>query len=300
MTAVWYIGAGDRSISAAAWAAAGVAGAADTSWSAGNGWSLPASGFTSPQLTILAADGAFNINAADGPRPGPGGGGSIDQSPATQAFASSVAVSAVAAQAVLDKVRRRVDNNRLYRYERRERRLGPVTTDITSATAGVTADGTLTNSYAWPGLASGSGSRLLTAPEYDALAISPGPSYMASSFRSAGVNYLYAGYSPQTPKRSIRFMTDAPKVQVLLWNTLAPMTYQVFVDDAPFTLARRPTPAPCSTCRWCSRAAKYGRSRSRRRARSDLSRSRRTTRFGGRCRTSRRVCSRWATAIARP
>lgn len=74
MASVWYIGQADsRTITAAQWAAAGVAGASDTTWNAANGWSIPTTSFTAAQLTILNADGSFNTAAADGPRPGGGG-----------------------------------------------------------------------------------------------------------------------------------------------------------------------------------------------------------------------------------
>lgn len=71
MTSVWYIGgATSRTITAAEWAAAGVAGATTTTWNSANGWSIPRTSFTSQQLTILDADARFNTNAADGPRTG--------------------------------------------------------------------------------------------------------------------------------------------------------------------------------------------------------------------------------------
>lgn len=76
MAAVWYLGAGDRSITAAQWTAAGITGSpTDSVWNAANGWSIPAASFTSPQLTLLAADGGFNTAAADGPNTGRSAGG---------------------------------------------------------------------------------------------------------------------------------------------------------------------------------------------------------------------------------
>lgn len=74
MASVWYIGQADsRTITAAQWAAAGVAGASDTTWNAANGWSIPTTSFTAAQLTILGNDGSFNTAAPDGPRPGGSG-----------------------------------------------------------------------------------------------------------------------------------------------------------------------------------------------------------------------------------
>lgn len=71
MASVWFIGqANSRTITAAQWAAAGVAGAADTVWNKVNGYSIPAESFTGPQLAILDADGNFDVDAPDGPRPG--------------------------------------------------------------------------------------------------------------------------------------------------------------------------------------------------------------------------------------
>jgi hypothetical protein len=71
LSSVWYTGRSNvRAISDSQWAAAGVSGVADSQWDVTNGWSLPRSAFTTPQLAILDADGEFNTNAADGPRPG--------------------------------------------------------------------------------------------------------------------------------------------------------------------------------------------------------------------------------------
>lgn len=73
MASVWYIGPADsRTITAAQWAAAGIAGASDTVWNKANGWSLPQASLTAPQRAILDANGGFNTNAPDGPRPGSG------------------------------------------------------------------------------------------------------------------------------------------------------------------------------------------------------------------------------------
>lgn len=71
MTAVWYTGGADaRTISAAEWAAAGVAGASSVTWNLANGWSISTASFNLAQLSILAASTEFNVNGADGPRPG--------------------------------------------------------------------------------------------------------------------------------------------------------------------------------------------------------------------------------------
>lgn len=84
MASVWYIGKSDsRTITAAQWAAAGIAGASDSTWNAANGWSIPTTSFTAPQLTILSADGNFNIAGTDGPRP-PGLVGSGDDPAVTK------------------------------------------------------------------------------------------------------------------------------------------------------------------------------------------------------------------------
>jgi lysophospholipase L1-like esterase len=70
MASVWYTGRADtRTITAADWAAAGIVGGTDTVWNRGNGWSVPQSSLTVQQRAILDADGKFNTNAPDGPRP---------------------------------------------------------------------------------------------------------------------------------------------------------------------------------------------------------------------------------------
>lgn len=73
MTDVWFIGTGDRVITAADWANAGVAGSY-VSWNASNGWSLPTALFSVDQLDILDTDSNFLLGQS-GPRavptPGP-------------------------------------------------------------------------------------------------------------------------------------------------------------------------------------------------------------------------------------
>lgn len=70
MASVWYVGKSDaRTITAAQWTAAGIGGGATVTWDKTNGWSIPTTSFTAAQLTILGADGSFNIAGADGPRP---------------------------------------------------------------------------------------------------------------------------------------------------------------------------------------------------------------------------------------
>jgi len=67
MADVWYVGgAGSRTITAAQWAASGIAADAAT-WSAENGWSLPHSDFSTDQLAILDADDSFVLDQS-GPR----------------------------------------------------------------------------------------------------------------------------------------------------------------------------------------------------------------------------------------
>lgn len=69
MAAVWYLGtANSRTITSSQWAAVGAPGATAT-WDTSNGWSLPRSSFTPAQLSVLDADGGFETNAVDGPRP---------------------------------------------------------------------------------------------------------------------------------------------------------------------------------------------------------------------------------------
>lgn len=93
MASVWYLGgATSRTITDSEWAAAGVAGASTTTWNAANGYSIPTTSFTAAQLTILGADPRFNVEGADGPRPGstPAIAEVMDQSPKELGYAETV------------------------------------------------------------------------------------------------------------------------------------------------------------------------------------------------------------------
>jgi hypothetical protein len=242
MTAVWYIGSADtRSISTAEWQAAGITGTpAPAVWNAANGWSLPATGFTAPQLTLLAADGSFNVNGTDGVRPGSViTGTKPSQLPATQGYVDTKLAPLNKGQIFR--------HNELIRQAQRTRRLGPITTDITSVVTDVTDDATLTTSYQSPvsGISSGS-SRLMTQAEIDAcpIDISMMPAAGPATFNSSGFGYFFldTNFFPHgLVYRRYRFMTDSSKVQLLLYPLTTGMSYQLYVDDAPVV-----TPDPVS------------------------------------------------------
>lgn len=70
MASVWYVGPQtQRVITDTDWSGAGIV-APTVFWSKHNGWSIPQSQFTAPQLAILDADEGFWLGQADGPRPG--------------------------------------------------------------------------------------------------------------------------------------------------------------------------------------------------------------------------------------
>lgn len=144
--------------------------------------------------------------------------------------------------------------NALLRQHRRPNRLGPVTTDITSSAFNSTADATLTKVYSAPvsGIANNQ-ARALTPSEIAALAYDPGAG-RPQVYNVSGVGYV--GPTPGTAnidsqptwpliqQRSIRFMTDALKVDVILWNAFNSLyTYTIFVDGVPVSLTPT-TPSP--------------------------------------------------------
>lgn len=144
--------------------------------------------------------------------------------------------------------------NSLLRQHRRPYRLGPVTTDITSSVFNGTVDATLTKVYNAPvnGI-SNNQARALTQTEIAALPYDPGAG------RPQVVNINGLGYVGATPgsanidsqptwpfiqQRTIRFMTDAPKVDVVLWNGYnGSFSYTVFIDGVPVSLTPT-TPSP--------------------------------------------------------
>lgn len=70
MASVWYTGtASKRIITSEQWTLAGFT-QPDTVWSKANGYSIPESEFTAPELTFLGQQSGFQTGAADGPRPG--------------------------------------------------------------------------------------------------------------------------------------------------------------------------------------------------------------------------------------
>lgn len=70
MTSVWYTGlAVRRLITASDWARRGIS-AYDAEWKRSNGWSIPESEFTTPQLLVLESMDDFLLGAPDGPRDG--------------------------------------------------------------------------------------------------------------------------------------------------------------------------------------------------------------------------------------
>lgn len=86
---VWYVGVANvRAISAAAWANVGITGADERIWSEANGWSIPQSAFTQPQLDYLDSQVDFEVTPQDGDRPGPLDPGyrPPDETPATRAW----------------------------------------------------------------------------------------------------------------------------------------------------------------------------------------------------------------------
>jgi hypothetical protein len=253
MTAVWYTKPGDRNITAAQWAAAGIAGAADVSWDKTNGWSVPAASFTAPQLTLLAADGGFNTNAPDGPNTNrnssSGNTGGTVQATKADIDAALLQAATLDSGTPLARLLRAITHP-IRRMHLRPLRLGPVSTDITSAANNATADATLTQAYALPvtGLVDGQ-ARALTAAEVAALPFDPGQG-RPQVYRSGGIGYYMAvpgtanidlatqGQWPWIAQKNIRFMTDCDKVDVLLWALLGTSVsgYQVFIDGVPQSL----------------------------------------------------------------
>lgn len=139
------------------------------------------------------------------------------------------------------------DANAILRQHRRPYRLGPVATDFSSSTLDSTADATLTKYYTLPstGLSNGQ-ARAMTQAEIDALAIDPGQG-RPQTYLVSGFAYLvpFPGTSnidtqatwPLILQHSVRFMTDAPKVDIILWkNGSSAVSTMIFIDDSPIAL----------------------------------------------------------------
>ena len=251
MSAVWLLHPGDRIITAAQWAAAGVAGATDTTWNKANGWSIPASQFTAPQLAILAADGGFNTVAPDGAntnRTSFGNSGATVPASKADLDTAILKASTLDSGTPLAQMLHAVLNP-MRRQRRNDRRL-TVTTDITSFANSATPDATLTKSYTHPvtGL-SNAQARALTAAEIAALPYDPGQG-RPNVFLSGGVGYalpcpgtanidLVAQTQwPYIQQASRRMMFDGDKLDVVLYalTGVAVNSYMVFVDGAPASL----------------------------------------------------------------
>lgn len=253
MTAVWYNKPGDRTITAAQWTAAGITGSpTDTVWNAANGWSVPAASLTGPQITLLAADVGFNTTAADGPNTGRTASGLPSGDViATQAYvdAKAAAGATYGSSSPISKLLSNVLNPLRRQHFRSGRSTGPVTTDITSFASTSTADATLTRSYSTSptGLTNGQ-LRLMTANEIAALPYDPGQGRQ-NLLNSAGTGYVSSYVSsnnidgaatfPFIPQRTIRFMTDSDKVDVLAYapSGVTGQTFMLYIDGVPAMLA---------------------------------------------------------------
>lgn len=122
--------------------------------------------------------------------------------------------------------------NAISRQDRRERRLGPVTTDITSLVTTTTPDGTITRN--WPVVVNNAAT--------DAYC----DFGQGGQWTITGSYWAYPNLPKSFQQHSIRFMSDAPKLAIALWNSLTYCAYQVFVDNAPVSLT--PTALPSGTC----------------------------------------------------
>lgn len=259
MTAVHYVGSGDaRTITGAQWTAAGITGSpADTTWNKANGWSIPAASFTALQLAILAADNSFNVNGADGPRPG-ATGTALDASSGDMPRALFDSINA-GIQAFIKK--QKGSNGPLHRQRNNFRRLGPITTDISTATNTTGHDATLTKSYTTPvtGLTSGQ-VRKMTDAEYAAAVYNqlPNTNKNPRIWNNSGIGYVMPCPStlsidetyqfPNITQQRFETMTDAPKIEFAMYAYLGTTvsSIQAYVDGSPVTLTPQ-TPAAAIT-----------------------------------------------------
>jgi hypothetical protein len=81
VTYVWYVGnANVRTITVVDWSSIGITVTGDTTWDQDNGWSVPTSSLSGPQLTYLESETSFVTGQTDAERPTPAvnndGGGS--------------------------------------------------------------------------------------------------------------------------------------------------------------------------------------------------------------------------------
>lgn len=260
MASVWYLGrANARTITASQWATAGVAGASDTTWDATNGWSLPASSFTSAQLAILTADGAFNVAGADGPRPGSTSTPvDMSQNPITRAYFDTVNSGV---QAFMKK--QRLSNAPLHRQHRNERRLGPVSTDV-SSTANVGSHDAALSKQVFLCPVSGVSStqvRKATDAEYAAWPFRQYPDtgnnpriwnfngtagYVLPTAATNSIDETYL--HPNITMQRFELMTDAPAIEFVLYCYLGTTvsSIQAYVDGAPVTLTPQAFPGALS------------------------------------------------------
>ena len=214
MAAVWYTGSGDsRTITAAQWTAAGIGGSpATTTWDSSNGWSIPRTSFTAPQLAILDAQGEFNTNAADGPRPG----SAVVTSASPTLRRSDLDALGIAPSQLLRKYK----DSRILRDTTKT--LGPISTDFTSVGLNVASDPLFNRPYQ---ISNGTLQQVCDFGE-------------GLEFAIAGYNYAYGPVN--TMPHSYWMMTDAPEFAFTVYAGFAPLGqwgFKIYIDGRPTQLS---------------------------------------------------------------